>query len=70
MKQYTTLLPEIRLSFKKGTQTNVKISKSADAHKLLLELFDTDTIEYFETALVLFLNRANKTLGLLDFRAF
>jgi DNA repair protein RadC len=63
MKTYKTPLPEITLKYKSGDQKKVKISKSQDAYLVMKELFDQDTLELTESFIVLFLNRANNTIG-------
>jgi len=63
MKTYKTPLPEITLKYKSGDQKKVKISKSQDAYSVFKELFDQDTLELTESFIVLFLNRANNTIG-------
>lgn len=63
MKTYKSPLPEISLKFTNTNHNKSKITKSTDAYKTLLALYDPDTIEYIETAIVLFLNRANNTIG-------
>ena len=63
MKTYKSSLPEISLKYKKGTQKKVQIRSSVDAAELLRELHDAETFEIFESAIFIFLNRANNTIG-------
>ena len=56
-------LPEITLKYKSGETQRVKISDSRTSYDLLKKLYDADTIEYCESAIVLFLNRVNNTIG-------
>ena len=63
MKIFKTMLPEIKLKYENKQENKIKISKSYDAYDLLMKLYDPDTIEYTETVIVLFMNRANNTLG-------
>jgi DNA repair protein RadC len=63
MKTYTSAMPEITLKYKTGNYKKTKISTSLDAFQMLLELYDEDTVDYRETAFVLFLNKANNTIG-------
>ena len=63
MKTYTSAMPEITLKYKTGNYKKTKISTSLDAFQVLLELYDEDTVDYRETAFVLFLNKANNTIG-------
>ena len=63
MKTYKTNMPEITLKYKTGNYKKTKISTSLDAFQVLLQLYDDDTVDYKETAYVLFLNKANNTIG-------
>lgn len=63
MKQFKTKLPEIRLSYRRGTETIVKIEKAEDAYKVFSTIYDNNTIDYIECSYALFLNRANNTIG-------
>jgi len=61
--QYDNKLPEITLKYKKGTVEKITITSSEDSYKAFLKLFDSDTLEINEQFIVMFLNRANKTIG-------
>lgn len=63
MKQLKTKLPEIQLSYRRGTEPNVKIKSAEDAYKVFATLYDANTIDYKECSYALFLNRANNTIG-------
>ena len=63
MKTYMSNMPEITLKYKTGNYKKTKISTSLDAFQVLVELYDDDTVDYRETAFVLFLNKANNTIG-------
>lgn len=63
MKIYKSQMPEITLKYRTTDQQKVKIKTSKDAFHILLDLYNKDTIEYLETAIVLFLNRMNNTIG-------
>lgn len=63
MKQFKTKLPEIQLSYRRGTETIVKIKSAEDAYKVFRTRYDEHTIDYIECSFVLFLNRANNTIG-------
>ena len=63
MKTFKSSLPELKLKYTTGKQKKVKIGSSKDAFSVLKNLYDSDTIEYRETAIVLYLNRANNTIG-------
>jgi DNA repair protein RadC len=56
-------LPQITLKYKQGSVKKIKITSSKDAYNLLIKLYDIDTIDYLETFIVLFLDRANQTIG-------
>ena len=63
MKYFKGKLPELVLSYKTGEEKRFKISSSEDAYKGLKELYDVGLIEYCESAIVIYLNSANNTLG-------
>jgi DNA repair protein RadC len=63
MTEYKTLIPEISLKFKTGNVKKVKIASSQDAASYLFEMYDLDTIEIIESAIVIFFNRANISIG-------
>ena len=62
-KTYKSKLPEITLKYKTGEQSKVKITESKDCEKILRTMFDSDTLSYSESAIAIFLNRANNTIG-------
>jgi len=63
MKQFKTKLPEILLSYRRGTEAVVKIKQAEDAYNVFTTIYDADTIDYIESSYALFLNRANNTIG-------
>lgn len=63
MKTYKSNMPEITLKYKTGNYKKTIICTSLDAFKVLVELYDDDTLDYKETVYVLFLNKANNTIG-------
>lgn len=63
MKTFKSKLPELTLNYKTSTYPKVKISSSEDAFKTLVQVYDKETIDYLESFVVLFLNRANNTIG-------
>ena len=63
MKNYKSKLPEITLKYKNGTQNKVKITSPEESAKVLRKMYDSDTLEYTESAIAVFLNRANNTIG-------
>lgn len=64
MKTYKTELPEITLKYKSipGLMKS-KIGSSKDCEKVLRQMYDSDTLEYSESAILILLNRANVTIG-------
>lgn len=62
-KKYSNTLPEITLKYKAGTVEKQVITCSNDTVSILRKCFDADTLEVNESMLVLFLNKANKTIG-------
>jgi len=62
MPEYNNL-PEITLKYKAGNTKKVKITSSEAAVKLLKELHDSDTMEIFESVVVVFLNNAGLSIG-------
>lgn len=63
MKQFKTRLPEILLSYRRGTEAISKITKAEEANRVFRTIYDTATLDYIESSYVLFLNRANNTIG-------
>jgi len=63
MKTYNSNLPEITLKLKKGETLKAKITNSSDAVEIFKQVWDKDSIEIYESMIVLFLNRANNTIG-------
>jgi DNA repair protein RadC len=63
MKEYKGNLPQIELKYKKGTTKKVKITCSSDIATLCKEIVNLDTIEINEEVLIIYLNRANNTIG-------
>lgn len=56
-------LPEISIKYTSGTYEKHKINSSQKASEIFRSLFDADTLEYQESFLCIFLNRANETIG-------
>ena len=63
MKTYKSKMPQITLKLIKGEVFNVQIKKSKDAADMFSQLWDNDIIEITESAICIFLNRANNTIG-------
>ena len=63
MKTYNSNLPEITLKLKKGETLKAKITNSGDAVEIFRQVWDKDSLEIYESMIVLFLNRANNTIG-------
>ena len=56
-------LPEITLKYKSGDVEKVRITCSNDINKLSRKIFTQDTFELTEEFMVIYLNRANDTIG-------
>ena len=63
MKTYKSLLPQITLKLKKGEVLNCQIKTSQDAADLFRKIWDSDSIEIYESVICIFLNRQNNTIG-------
>jgi len=61
-KEYQNTMPEITLKLKKSSVIEKQIKSSTDCVDLFRTIFE-DTIEIFESMFVIYLNRANKTIG-------
>lgn len=61
-KDYNTM-PEITIKYKKSRAISVQIKGSSDTAEVLRKMYDADTIEYCETAIVIYLDNANQTLA-------
>jgi DNA repair protein RadC len=56
-------IPEIEIKYKSTDIEKIKITSSKAAEECFRKMFNSDTIEYIESSIVIFLNRANKTIG-------
>lgn len=63
MKWYEQPLPEIEIRYKNSHLLKKQIKSSKESYEVFKEMYDSDTLEYTESAIALFLNRANKTIG-------
>ena len=63
MKTYKSNFPQITLVLKKGEILNCKITQSKDAADLFRKVWDNDTLPIYESAICIFLNRQNNTIG-------
>jgi DNA repair protein RadC len=63
MKELKSLMPQLKLKYVTTDQKKVKIQSSDDAYQVLKKFYDPDTIEYQESSVALFMNRANNTIG-------
>jgi DNA repair protein RadC len=63
MKTYKSTFPEITLKLKKGETLNCQIKTSKDAADLFRQIWDVDTLQIYESVIVIFLNRCNNTIG-------
>lgn len=57
-------ISEIKIIYQNRSKPTQQISSSEDSYKVFLEHFDQDTIELQEFFKILYLNRANKVLGI------
>lgn len=63
MKTYKSAMPELTLKYKSGDINKIKVSSSRDLFQYVQLLFDSDTVEYSEAVIAIFLNGANNTIG-------
>lgn len=63
MITYKSKLPEVTLKYKSGDIYKAKICSSSDMFELMKQMFNSDTIEYNEESIVLFLDGGNKSIG-------
>lgn len=63
MKTYKSNMPELSIKYKSSALKKVKIESSSDAFTILKEMYDSDTLEYSESTIIIFLNQANNTIG-------
>ena len=57
---------EIKISYSRGNKKEVKVTKSSDVYKVVIEHWDKDLIELQEEMKVVLLNRANIVLGVFE----
>jgi DNA repair protein RadC len=60
---YENNIPEITLKYRGTSINTVKLCSPMDTYNLLMQMYDADTLEYLESSIVLYLNRANKLIG-------
>ncbi len=58
------IVNEIKLSYSRKGNCEMQISSSRDAVKIFREHFDSDEMDYRESFFALYLNQANKVLGI------
>jgi DNA repair protein RadC len=63
MKTYNVDTPEITLKYKTSGVKKTKITNSQDSYNLFKQMYDADTLEYCESSIVIYLNRANNSIG-------
>ena len=63
MTEYKSILPEITLKYKKGEILKCKISSSKDCNEVFRKFYDEDVFLLSESFIVLFLNKANNSIG-------
>jgi DNA repair protein RadC len=69
MKNQTQItISEVQLIYKSKVKASdrMKISSSKDAHKVFLDSWNPDTLEYVEEFKILLMNRSNSVLGILE----
>jgi DNA repair protein RadC len=64
MKQQTNQVNEISVIYKPTSVKSSPIKTSLDAYKIFFDLYPVDTIALQERSMALYLNRANKVLGI------
>ena len=57
------MIPEIIIKYKTGKEDKVTITTSLAAYQLFKQMYDSDTIEFTESSIMILLNRANKSIG-------
>jgi DNA repair protein RadC len=63
MKTYNGDTPEITLKYKSSGLKKTKITSSETAYEMFKQMYDADTLEYCESSIVIYLNRANNSIG-------
>jgi len=63
MQTYKGLIPEITLKYKNSEEFKYKITSSKDGYDVFMKFYDQDVFDLTESLIVLFLNRANNTIG-------
>ena len=63
MKTYKTNAPELYLGRKKSDALKIKVTSSKDSYSFFKQIWDEDTMEFCESAIAVYLNRANNTIG-------
>jgi DNA repair protein RadC len=63
MKTYKADTPEITLKYKASGISKTKITSSETAYEMFKQMYDADTLEYCESSIVIYLNRANNSIG-------
>lgn len=63
MKTYSTTIPELSIGRKKSDVKKVKIENPTDSANFFRSIWDEDTLEYSESSMVIYLNRANNSIG-------
>jgi len=69
MKNQTQItISEVQLIYKSKVKASdrMKITCSKDAHKIFLDNWNPDTLEYVEEFKILLMNRSNSVLGILE----
>lgn len=61
--EYKVTMPEIEIRLKKSDVHKFKIQSSLDCANAFRQMYSNDSIEIYESFFVVYLNRANKTVG-------
>lgn len=62
MLEYKTI-PEIKIQYKRGDIENLSLKSPNDVYNCLMKFYEQDTIEYYESSIILYLNQANNVIG-------
>lgn len=63
MITYKSSMPVLTLKYTPSEYKKVKVSSSTDLYSVLKDVFDSDTIEYREEMIVMYLDGGNRTVG-------
>lgn len=63
MVEFKSFLAEVQPKYILTEQPRSQVTSPTDAYKSVINHFDADTLDYREQVIVLYLNRANNTIG-------